>query len=104
MIDKQLVNKLISLSELDSFEQTLSSATSQPISVFGTSELKFNIGNKFADHRVVIADITQNAILGMDFLTLNYSLINAGRRTLTIQGKSYPLITSRLNQVSRGYG
>ena len=52
----------------------LQTATGQPVSVLGDTEIEFKIGDQVYTHSALIANITDDCILGLDFLR-NYRCV-----------------------------
>ena len=71
--------------------ETLRTVTGDVAPVQGRRELTFQIGSHAAVHDVWVAEITDQCILGLDFLAANDYHINIGGTYLTIGNGEIPL-------------
>ena len=62
-------------------------ANGAPIKVYGEAMISITIGEKMYDCMVIVAEIEQDAILGMDFLHKNNASINCDHMTIQMNGQ-----------------
>ena len=62
----------------------LKTATGDPVSVYGEMMATFEIGRTLFKHRVLVADISENIILGLDFLSTFGLELDLRKKTVTI--------------------
>ena len=71
-------------------------ANGGPLSILGQTEVRIVIAGKEFSHQVLIAgDITQECILGADFLTTHGFVIDLGNHVLRVGETSTPLLSSK---------
>ena len=71
-------------------------ANGEPLSILGQAEVCLEIAGREFLHQVLIAgDITQECILGADFLTTHGFVIDLGNRLLRVGETSAPLFSSK---------
>ena len=71
-------------------------ANGEPLSILGRTEIRIVIAGEEFLHQVLIArDITQECILGADFLISHGFVIDLGNRLLRIGETSTPLLSSK---------
>ena len=78
-------------SELTSFGQVISTASGNPIDVCGRTTVRLRIAETHCVMEVTVADIENEAILGLDFMREMNCKIDVGKCTLTIQGQTMKL-------------
>ena len=78
-------------SELTSFGQVISTASGNPIDVSGRTTVRLRIAETNCVMKVIVADIENEAILGLDFMREMNCKIDVGKCTLTIQGQTMKL-------------
>ena len=74
-------------SELQCTDVRLLQANGAPIKVYGEAMISITIGEKMYDCMVIVAEIEQDAILGMDFLHKNNASINCDHMTIQMNGQ-----------------
>jgi predicted aspartyl protease len=80
---------------LDRFECEIILADGSPMSVRGQTEVAIGMGQTQFNHRVVVADISTEALLGMDFLEEHGCLLDIKKRCLRVKGTVLPLYLER---------
>ena len=78
-------------SELTSFGQVISTASGNPIDVCGRTTVRLRIAETHCVMEIIVADIENEAILGLDFLRELSCRIDVAKCTLTIQGQTMKL-------------
>ena len=78
-------------SELTSFGQVISTASGNPIDVCGRTTVRLRIAQTHCSMEVIVADIENEAILGLDFLREMNCKIDVAKCTLMIQGQTMKL-------------
>ena len=80
-----------SSSTLNSFEQVISTALGNPIEVKGKTNVHIKVSKSSCYMEVIIADIDNEAILGLDFLERNNCKIDIAQGNLMIQDETIKL-------------
>ena len=80
-----------SSSTLNSFEQVISTASGNPIEVKGKTNVHIKVSKSSCYMEVIIADIDNEAILGLDFLERNNCKIDIAQGNLMIQDETIKL-------------
>ena len=76
-------------------------ANGNPLSLLGKSQAMLTLGDVITNYPVLIAkDLTQECILGADFLECFKCVIDVSTHTLTVSGRSLPLEVSRSSSPS----
>ena len=71
-------------------------ANGNPLSLLGKSQAMLTLGDVITNYPVLIAkDLTQECILGADFLECFKCIVDISTQTLTVSGRSLPLEVSR---------
>lgn len=92
VINKKITERFPDSELFRSTEITLRSATGNAIIVAGELDLTFRLGKRYIRHTCIVAEnITQNVILGRDFLQTHDMKIDFGKGELQMQGQSVPL-------------
>ena len=86
LISRNVINDMHSVKVYGTRVQ-LSQANGSEIRVHGESEVDMEIGSTSHRVDVIIADIEQDGILGMDFLQSASARVDCERRTVTIRGE-----------------
>ena len=73
--------------ELHSYPNTLLSADDSPIEVLGMATFNISIGNKVIQHPCVIAAISNDGLIGMDFLKQHKVVVDFSQHQVTIEGE-----------------
>ena len=81
----------ISSSTLTTFEQVISNASGSPIEVKGKTRVQIKVSKSTCNMDVIIADIDNEAILGLDYLKRNGCKIDTAKGDLTIQDETVKL-------------
>ena len=76
---------------LNSFEQVISNASGSPIDVKGKTEVQIKVSKSSCYMGVIIADIDNEAILGLAFLAKNNCKIDIAQGNLTFQNETIKL-------------
>jgi hypothetical protein len=69
----------------------LVTATGETSPFIGQINVQISLGKKFYQHNVFIADISNEGILGMDFLAANNCDVHLSENSLCLKGESIPL-------------
>jgi hypothetical protein len=77
--------------ELTDLEYDVCTADGKKLNIFGSIELELVLGPLLVKHTFIVADISSNAILGMDFLDKHKCSIDVGKSILWINGTSINL-------------
>ena len=81
---------------LQKVNRPVMTANGEPLTILGQTEIRIVIAGKEFFHQVLIArDITQECILGADFLITHGFVIDLGSRLLRIGETSTPLLSSK---------
>ena len=73
--------------QLSCFPGELISVDGSPIDVQGSAMMNIQIGSKFFQHRVMVADITNQGIIGMDFLQEHKMILDFAQGKLSCEGQ-----------------
>ena len=76
---------------LNSFKQVISTASGNPIDVKGKTKVRIRVSKSSCFMDVIIADIDNEVILGLDFLEKNNCKIDIAQGSLVIQNESIKL-------------
>ena len=72
--------------------QPILGANNNPLSICGVTEIDIDIGNtKIRQTAYVCEDLSQQLLLGADFLNNNNCIVNFERKTITIGSSVYPM-------------
>jgi predicted aspartyl protease len=71
--------------------QDIMTAEGKPLKLYGTVTLDVVVGSSKYQRKVIIADITVDGILGLDFMNENQTVLNISEKMLTINGESHHL-------------
>ena len=88
------------------YEHDLKSVDDQSIDVLGQTKCNIEIGNKWFQHTCVVADITNDGLLGVDFMKKHNVVIDFARNQVTCDGKTlqtrFKQLNNRVCRVSLG--
>ena len=76
---------------LSTFDQVISTASGSPIEVTGRTRVQLKVADCSCYVDVIIANIDNELILGLDFLKLMDCQIDVGQETMVIQGRAIKL-------------
>jgi predicted aspartyl protease len=79
------------LSQVNPVNVHLVTATGETSPFIGQINVQISLGKKFYQHNVFIADISNEGILGMDFLAANNCDVHLSENSLCLKGESIPL-------------
>ena len=77
--------------ELKSVDKEVLSANSSVIEIYGKTSVKFSLNETSLQHDMIIADISVDGILGLDFLTKHKAIINLRNHQIDISGIQHSL-------------
>ena len=81
---------------LQPYVGTLLSADNTPILVRGCASVRLQLHGRRLQHEVIVADIANEGLLGLDFLYQHGLVINFGTKEVTWQGECVPSISRRI--------
>ena len=85
---------------LEKFSEVVVSASGEPLMVAGRVTLQVSVGNINVEHGVlVIKDLSQDCIIGVDFLRNHKMVVDLGEMTMGRDGQKFPL-SSQVKQNS----
>ena len=90
ILRNDIYENLLSKPKTESVRASLVNATGELSPFYGTAYMKLNIGGKPYEHNVLLADIQNEGILGIDFLKANKSNVMISKGYITIHGKKIP--------------
>ena len=73
--------------KLDPYDGTVMSASGTPLDVQGKANIRLEIHGMKCDVHVVVADIENDMVVGLDFMQQNNCKIDVASETMTVQGK-----------------
>ena len=73
--------------ELSPYRGTLISADGSTIKVLGQAEFNVQIGTKAVQHSIIVAEITNEGLLGMDFLQSHGMILDFARGKIILEGQ-----------------
>ena len=92
LVHKKLLGKLSKNIVIEKFSEPIVSANGELLDIVGKCRLRICLGGIDVVHSVLVAaDITQECLLGVDFLAANKFKINFEDRTLEVNGKATAL-------------
>ncbi|XP_055997862.1 uncharacterized protein LOC130047262 [Ostrea edulis] len=84
------INKKSKL-ELAETNQSILSASGTPLQIYGKALVKCKFGKKILYQTILVADMTVDAVLGLDCLKANKGIINSHERTLQLGDETHSL-------------
>ena len=73
--------------DLMEYPRVLLSADDTPIKVIGQADLNIKLGTKLVQHRVIVAEVSNQGMLGMDFLRAHNMVLNFATGHITCEGE-----------------
>jgi hypothetical protein len=77
------------------------SANGSPVDVYGKTSIEFVLNGTTMSHEMIIADLSVDGILGLDFLVKHEAVIDTGRQRISICGREHPI---KLEGCATSYG
>ena len=76
---------------LPSYNKTNITASGSALDVIGKTSISLKIGKRNYDTEVIVADIENDMLLGLDFMKNHDCTVDVGRNALIIKGKSFDM-------------
>ena len=90
ILRNDIYENLLSKPKTESVRVRLVNAIGELSPFYDKADMKLNIGGKPYEHNVLLADIQNEGILGIDFLKANKSNVMISKGYITIHGKKIP--------------
>ena len=74
--------------EVEKYDRPLVSTDDTPLRVAAQTVLNIQLGNRTVRHRVIIAEISNEGLIGIDFLVQHKVTLDFGQRESYITGKA----------------
>ena len=74
--------------ELKRHKYVLVTADDKPLQVHGQTELNIKFGDQWIQHRVIIAEINNDGLIGMDFLMRHHVTIDFSTQKISFNGEN----------------
>ena len=89
---------------LTSFDTPLKSANDRLIESFGQAEFSIHLGDQQVTHRVVVADVTSDGLIGLDLMIAHRMVIDVANKKVWCDGENVPVscqnVTTRACRVA----
>ena len=73
--------------ELEKYQRVLVAANDAPLKVHGQATFNIKFGTKWVRHKTLVADITNEGFIGLDFLTTHQVTLDFSTKTVTCLGE-----------------
>ena len=73
---------------LNEYKKVLVTATDSPVQVFGQTTFNIKLGGQWVRHQVLVADVTNEGLIGLDFLMNNSVTLDFASRRVTCLGEN----------------
>ncbi|KAK3098374.1 hypothetical protein FSP39_018923 [Pinctada imbricata] len=94
ILSKQVYDRIKNDQPLELIKKHVVAANADPLKVYGRTKIRMKIGRNTYETTVVVADLTSDGVLGLDFMLNNAYIVNVNEQTLTMRDESIPLIKS----------
>ena len=103
LVHRRLLDKVGRSASLHEVRESVVSANGQPLNVLGRCGVRFQLGGVDVIHPVLVAgDITQDCLIGIDFLSKYRCEISFAKNTLKVSGKVTALSKVNVDSVVCG--
>ena len=89
---------------LTTFDVPLKSANDQTITSFGQTEILLHLGDQQVTHRVVVADVASDGLIGLDLMLEHHMIIDVANKKVWCDGTDMPVscqnVTTRACRVA----
>jgi hypothetical protein len=76
---------------VEKVESDVLSANGSPVDVYGKTSIDLLFNGTTMNHKMIIADLSVDRILGLDFLVKHKAVIDMGKQQISICGREHPI-------------
>ena len=82
--------------KLEPCSTPLKTATDSDIQVYGQALMTLNLGDQIIQHRVIVADVINDGLIGFDFMIEHEMIIDVAKNKISFGGSNVPVTCQRV--------